>query len=33
MEAASKGHRDVIKVLVRHNADVLLTSFEVREKM
>ena len=30
MAAASKGHREVIKVLLKYGADILLTSFEVR---
>ena len=29
MAAAGKGHKEVIKVLVKHGADVLLTSHEV----
>jgi ankyrin repeat protein len=29
MEAARKGHKEVIKVLLRFGADILLTSHEV----
>ena len=29
MEAARKGHKEVIKVLLRFGADVLLTSYKV----
>ena len=29
MAAASKGHKEVIKVLLKHGADILLTSYDV----
>ena len=29
MAAASKGHKEVIKVLLKHGADVLVASYEV----
>ena len=29
MAAASKGHKEVIKVLLKHRADILLTSYDV----
>ena len=33
MEAAKKGHKEVIKVLLRFGADILLTSYEVSKPL
>ena len=33
MAAASKGHKEVIKVLLKHGADILLTSYDVSDSL